>query len=300
MASARAILKQTFGYDEFRPGQEEIVHAIETGRDVLAIMPTGGGKSLCFQLPALTRTGLTVVISPLIALMRDQVAQLAASGVPAAALVSANSREENDRILGELARGALKLLYLAPERLAGSIGLLRRAGVSLLAVDEAHCVSQWGHDFRPDYLTIGELRKELGGVQTAAFTATADSETRADIAAKLFDAPPTEFLRGFDRPNLFLAFEPKANARQQITTFAAARKGASGIVYCSSRRKTEQMAEMLRAAGTRRTALSRRNGGGGEAEAPGSLHPRGRPCHDGDRRLRNGCRQARRALRRPR
>ena len=249
MANATAILKETFGYDAFRPGQEEIVRAIGAGRDVLAIMPTGGGKSLCYQLPTLMRNGLTVVISPLIALMRDQVAQLTANGVPAAALVSANSRAENDRILGELSRGALKLLYLAPERLAGSVGLLRRAGVSLLAVDEAHCVSQWGHDFRPDYLTIGALRQELGGVQTAAFTATADRETRVDIANKLFDTPPLEFLRGFDRPNLFLAFEPKGDARKQISAFVAARKGASGIVYCSSRRKTEELAEFLRREG---------------------------------------------------
>ena len=245
MTSAHTILKETFGYDAFRPGQEEIVRAIEAGRDVLAIMPTGGGKSLCYQLPALMRKGLTVVISPLIALMRDQVAQLTANGVPAAALVSANSGEENDRILGELSRGGLKLLYLAPERLAGSLGLLRRAGVSLLAVDEAHCVSQWGHDFRPDYLTIGALRRELSGVQTAAFTATADDETRADIAAKLFDAPPLEFLRGFDRPNLFLAFQPKSDLRKQISAFIAARKGASGIVYCSSRKKTEELAGLL-------------------------------------------------------
>lgn len=249
MASARAILKKTFGYDAFRPGQEEIVSAIEAGRDVLAIMPTGGGKSLCYQLPALTRDGVTVVISPLIALMRDQVAQLTANGVAAAALVSANSRDENDRILDALSAGRLKLLYLAPERLTGSIGLLRRAGVSLLAVDEAHCVSQWGHDFRPDYLTIGTLRQELGGVQTAAFTATADAETRSEIAAKLFDAPPVAFLRGFDRPNLFLAFEPKSNQRQQIETFVKARRGASGIVYCSSRKKTEELAAHLSASG---------------------------------------------------
>ncbi|HET7412195.1 MAG TPA: DNA helicase RecQ [Pararhizobium sp.] len=249
MASARAILKETFGYDDFRPGQEEIVAAIEAGRDVLAIMPTGGGKSLCYQLPALARDGLTVVISPLIALMRDQVAQLTANGVAAAALVSANTPEENERILNHLAAGRLKLLYLAPERLTGSIGRLKRAGVSLLAVDEAHCVSQWGHDFRPDYLTIGTLRHELGGVQTAAFTATADAETRGEIAAKLFDAPPVTFLRGFDRPNLFLAFEPKVNSRRQIETFITARKGSSGIVYCSSRRKTEELAIHLSAAG---------------------------------------------------
>ena len=169
-----------------------------------------------------------------------------ANGVPAAALISANTREENERILDELSRGALKLLYLAPERLAGSIGLLRRAGVSLLAVDEAHCVSQWGHDFRPDYLTIGALRQELGGVQTAAFTATADSETRADIAAKLFDAPPLQFLRGFDRPNLFLAFEPKASTRRQDLGLRRRPQGRlRHRLLLDSRRKTEELAEFL-------------------------------------------------------
>ncbi|TPW26922.1 DNA helicase RecQ [Pararhizobium mangrovi] len=249
MASARAILKETFGFDDFRPGQEEIVSAIEAGRDVLAVMPTGGGKSLCYQLPALTRKGMTVVVSPLIALMRDQVAALRASGVSAGALTSANAPDENEAILSAIASGEMKLLYMAPERLSGSIGLLRRAGVSLLAVDEAHCVSQWGHDFRPDYLTVGTLRGELGGVQTAAFTATADGETRADIVAKLFDGPPAEFLRGFDRPNLFLAFEPKANARRQVCDYVTRRKGQAGIVYCSSRRKCEDFAEHLRGEG---------------------------------------------------
>ena len=244
-----AILARVFGFDAFRPGQREIVEAILAGRDVLAIMPTGGGKSLCFQLPALATPGVTVVISPLIALMRDQVAGLREAGVEAGALTSANAPEETERVFDALERGTLKLLYLAPERLAASETLLSRLPVSLLAVDEAHCVSQWGHDFRPDYLRIGELRRRLGGVQTAAFTATADAETREEIAAKLFDGPPETFLRGFDRPNLFLAFQPKEQPRRQLMGFVTARKGRSGIVYAGSRNKTEVLATALNAEG---------------------------------------------------
>ncbi|MFO7857169.1 MAG: DNA helicase RecQ [Paracoccaceae bacterium] len=240
-----AILRRVFGFDAFRPGQAEIVEAILAGRDVLAIMPTGGGKSLCYQLPALARPGLALVVSPLIALMRDQVAALRAAGVEAGALTSANAPEENERIFDAIDRGALKLLYLAPERLASADRLLSRLPVSLLAVDEAHCVSQWGHDFRPDYLRIGELRARLGGVQTAAFTATADAETRDEIVAKLFAAPPETFLRGFDRPNLFLAFQPKDQPRRQLLNFARARRGQSGIVYAASRNKTEVLAKAL-------------------------------------------------------
>ncbi|MGR3720254.1 MAG: DEAD/DEAH box helicase, partial [Paracoccus sp. (in: a-proteobacteria)] len=152
------LLRQVWGFDGFRPGQGEIVEAVAQGREVLAIMPTGGGKSLCYQLPALMRDGATVVISPLIALMRDQVRALTAAGVPAGALTSGNTQDETDAVLAALERRELKLLYMAPERLAsgGAINLLRRAGVTAIAVDEAHCVSQWGHDFRPDYLRIGE------------------------------------------------------------------------------------------------------------------------------------------------
>jgi ATP-dependent DNA helicase RecQ len=245
----RALLRDVFGFEDFRPGQREIVDAVLAGRDVLAIMPTGGGKSLCFQLPALARPGLTVVVSPLIALMRDQVLGLREAGVEAGALTSANAADETDRVMEALTAGRLKLLYMAPERIASSGTLLRRAGVSLLAVDEAHCVSQWGHDFRPDYLRLGELRRALGGVQTAAFTATADAETRTEIVAKLFDAPPETFLRGFDRPNLFLAFAPKDRPREQVLAYAKARRGRSGIVYAGSRKRTEDLAEALSAAG---------------------------------------------------
>ena len=248
MPPAATLLRDVFGFDAFRPGQEEIVDAVGADENVLAIMPTGGGKSLCFQLPALMRDGVTVVISPLIALMRDQVRALQEAGVAAGALTSGNTPEETDAVWQALEERRLKLLYIAPERLAAgsAIGMLRRVGVSLIAVDEAHCVSQWGHDFRPDYLRIGTLRRELG-VPLAAFTATADEETRAEIVEKLFDGhAPRTFLRGFDRPNLHLSFAAKNNPRAQILGFADARRGQSGIVYCGTRAKTETLAKALR------------------------------------------------------
>ncbi|UWR15216.1 DNA helicase RecQ [Sulfitobacter sp. M368] len=251
MTGAATLLRDVFGFDAFRPGQQEIVEAVTDGENVLAIMPTGGGKSLCFQLPAMMRDGVTVVISPLIALMRDQVRSLQEAGVGAGALTSGNTPEETDAVWEGLEAGTLKLLYMAPERLAaGSVtGMLKRVGVSLIAVDEAHCVSQWGHDFRPDYLRIGELRRALD-VPLAAFTATADIETRAEIVQKLFDgSPPKSFLHGFDRPNIHLAFAAKNKPRDQILTFAAGRKGQSGIVYCGTRAKTEGIAKALRDAG---------------------------------------------------
>jgi ATP-dependent DNA helicase RecQ len=248
-ADPARLLASVFGFQAFRPGQEEIVDAVVAGENTLAIMPTGGGKSLCFQLPALCRDGVTVVISPLIALMRDQVRALHEVGVVAGALTSGNTEEETDAVWRALEDGTLKLLYIAPERLAafGTERMLQRANCTLIAVDEAHCVSQWGHDFRPDYLRIGELRKKLG-VPLAAFTATADAETRDEIVARLFapDAPPRIFLHGFDRPNLMLAFAAKDSPRAQILSYAAARKGQSGIVYCGTRNKTESIARALR------------------------------------------------------
>src|SRR6056297_1526542 len=251
MQSAATLLRDVFGYGSFRPGQEEIVDTIHQGCNTPAIMPTGGGKSLCFQLPALMRDGVTVVISPLIALMRDPVRALREAGVEAGALTSGNTDEETEAVWSSLEDGRLKLLYIAPERLAAgsAMGMLRRIGVSLIAVDEAHCVSQWGHDFRPDYLRIGELRRALN-VPLAAFTATADAETRAEIVEKLFEGQqPETFLRGFDRPNIHLAFSPKDSPRRQIMDFAEARKGQSGIVYCGTRARTESLAQALSQAG---------------------------------------------------
>jgi ATP-dependent DNA helicase RecQ len=251
MPEPSALLQSVFGFSGFRPGQAEIVEAVLAGENVLAIMPTGGGKSLCFQLPALCRDGVTVVISPLIALMRDQVRALRAAGVMAGALTSGNTGEETEAVLQGLDEGRIKLLYMAPERLASAatVQMLRRIGTRLIAVDEAHCVSQWGHDFRPDYLRIGELRRTLN-VPLAAFTATADEETRAEIVTRLFDGTaPSTFLRGFDRPNLRLAFQVKDTPRQQILAFAAARKGQSGIVYTATRAKTETLSQALREAG---------------------------------------------------
>ena len=247
MKDTAHILGTVFGFSGFRPGQQEIVEAVEAGSDVLAILPTGAGKSLCFQLPALMRDGVTIVVSPLIALMRDQVASLQQAGVAAGALTSLNTEEETEEVFQQIDAGTLKLLYMAPERIAnvGTLGLLQRLNVQLLAVDEAHCVSQWGHDFRPDYLKIGALRQQLGNVQTIALTATADADTRDEIISKLFEAPPAVFIGGFDRPNLSLAFEPKNKPRQQVLTYVDARKGQSGIIYCASRNKTEQLAMAL-------------------------------------------------------
>jgi ATP-dependent DNA helicase RecQ len=256
LAAARDILRKTFGFAEFRTGQDEIVAAILEGRDVLAVMPTGSGKSLCYQLPSLLRDGLTVVVSPLIALMRNQVAQLRGYGIAAAALNSSNDPDENRSVLDQIARGELRLVYIAPERLVKSetLALLKRAKVALLAVDEAHCISQWGHDFRPEYAALGNVQSALGGVQTVAFTATADAATRTDILGRLFSREPAVFVHGFDRPNLRLAMAAKAGGRKQILDFVKNHKGQSGIVYCASRRKTEELAEFLRSEGVKALA----------------------------------------------
>ncbi len=254
--AAESTLHRVFGFERFRAGQAEIVQALLEGEDVLAVMPTGSGKSLCYQLPAILRDGLTVVVSPLIALMRDQVRQLQGFGINAASLNSANDETENQRVYRDLRDGSLRLLYVAPERLVRSdtVALLKRSGASLLAIDEAHCVSQWGHDFRPEYLALGQIRAELGGITTIALTATADAPTRADIVQKLFSDEPRTFIRSFDRPNLHLMMQPKASAKKQIGDFIGARRGMSGIVYCSSRKRTEDLAAGLNAMG--HTALA--------------------------------------------
>ncbi len=251
MKCPQTLLRDVFGFDKFRAGQRDIVNAVIAGKNVLAIMPTGGGKSLCYQLPSLAIDGLTLVISPLISLMRDQVRALEATGVSAGALSSTNTQEETDKVFDQLHAGTLKLLYLAPERLAsaGMQSVLKRNNIKLLAVDEAHCVSQWGHDFRPDYLRIGELRRKLG-VPLAAFTATADAETRREVIERLFNGKTPEiFLRGFDRPNIHLSFQAKNRPRLQILSFVDARKSQSGIIYCATRAKTESLSTALCEAG---------------------------------------------------
>jgi len=252
LIAAKEILRSVFGFAEFRTGQADIIETILAGRDVLAVMPTGSGKSLCYQLPALLRDGLTLVVSPLIALMRNQVAQLRGYGIAAGSLNSTNDFAENRDVVQRIESGNLRLVYIAPERLAKSdtLTLLKRAQVGLLAVDEAHCISQWGHDFRPEYLTLASLQAELGKVQTVAFTATADAATRADIAARLFPTPPQIFVHGFDRPNLRLAMSPRTG-RAQISRFVTAHRGESGIVYCATRRATEEIADHLRAEGAK-------------------------------------------------
>ncbi len=251
MKSPKTLMRDIFGFNEFRPGQSEVINAVADGKNVLAIMPTGGGKSICFQLPAIMNSGLTVVISPLIALMRDQVRGLQAVGVAAGALTSGNTEDETKAVFAELDAGKLKILYLAPERLAASSmrTTLQRSNVISLVVDEAHCVSQWGHDFRPDYLRIGELRQSLD-VPLAAFTATADKETRQEIIKRLFGGfPPKVFLNGFNRPNLHLSFAVKKNPRQQIIEFVNQRKSQPGIIYCGTRAKTETLAKAVREVG---------------------------------------------------
>src|SRR5918995_1447985 len=238
-ANASSLLHSVFGFNAFRPGQEEIVDAVLAGENVLAVMPTGSGKSLCYQLPAIARPGLTLVVSPLIALMRDQVRALTAAGVAAGSLNSSNDPAENSRVMGLLRRRELRLLYVAPERLArpDTVEMLAESDVAMMAIDEAHCVSQWGHDFRPEYLSLGNVARQIGGrLQTLAFTATADAPTRNDIVDKLFANPPRVFVRSFDRPNLRLAFVRSHEAE-------------SGIIYCASRRKVEELAEALKAAG---------------------------------------------------
>jgi ATP-dependent DNA helicase RecQ len=247
MNEAREALERVFGFAGFRPGQQEILEAVFAGENILAVMPTGSGKSLGYQLPAIVRKGLTIVVSPLIALMRDQVQQLQARGIAAAALNSSNSGEDNAAIEAGLRRKRYRLLYVAPERLVrpDTPELLREAGANVFAIDEAHCVSQWGHDFRPEYLGLAQAAQAIGNLQLIAVTATADAPTRVDIVQKLFSAQPRVFVRSFDRPNIHLAMRRKTDATRQIETMIARHKRQSGIVYCGSRKGVEKLAEIL-------------------------------------------------------
>jgi ATP-dependent DNA helicase RecQ len=244
-------LQATFGYRDFREGQGAIIEAVLQGRDVFAVMPTGSGKSMCYQLPAIAGGGLTLVVSPLLALMRDQVTDLKRLGVAAATLNSMTGGSEAEAIWQALKRRELRLLFVSPERLAsnGLAANLRRLGVTRLAIDEAHCISQWGHDFRPEYRSLPEVRERLGGVPVIALTATADKATRADIVRSLFPSEPLTFIHSFDRPNLSLAFQAKDQPKRQISEFLEAQGRVSGIIYCGGRGRTERLAEQLQAKG---------------------------------------------------
>jgi len=250
-AELLSTLKRVFGYDSFRPLQEEIITAAMDGRDVLALLPTGGGKSLCFQLPALLSDGLTVVVSPLIALMKDQVDALTAMGVAATFLNSSlGERAAKERLSG-LWNGQYKMLYAAPERLMlpGFLDKLREWNVSLIAIDEAHCISEWGHDFRPEYRQIASLREKFPGVPFMALTATATERVREDIAAQLHLHEHAHFVASFNRPNLTYRVVPKENAGAQVAEFVKERRRECGIIYCLSRKGTEALAERLVGAG---------------------------------------------------
>lgn len=247
------MLGDAFGFSEFRPGQEAVIGALLAGRDALAVMPTGSGKSLCFQIPALLLGGITIVVSPLVALMRDQVAALKLAGIAADGIHSGSAREENVAAWRRAAAGETSLLYMAPERLMTErmLAALKRLPVKLFAIDEAHCISQWGPAFRPEYADLGRLRELFPGVPVAALTATADEITREDIARQLFAGRVEQFVLGFDRPNIRLAVAMKSNWKRQLLDYVSGKSGDSGIVYCLSRRKTEECAAMLAAEGLR-------------------------------------------------
>jgi ATP-dependent DNA helicase RecQ len=249
--SPHAVLRRVFGFPGFRGQQEAVVQHVCAGGDALVLMPTGGGKSICYQVPALCRTGTTVVISPLIALMDDQVAALRQLGVAAGALHSDLDPAEARSITRDLIEQQLDLLYVSPERLLGNGTLerLSRVPLSLFAIDEAHCVSQWGHEFRPEYRGLACLPQHFPGVPRVALTATADPRTRADILAALGMQDAAVFVSSFHRPNLHLAAEPKVGESAQLLDFLARHAGECGIVYCGSRAKTERVTERLTAKG---------------------------------------------------
>ena len=247
MSEAVEILRRVFGYAQFRGHQQAIIEHVGAGGDALVLMPTGGGKSLCYQIPALLRSGTAIVVSPLIALMQDQVAALRQCGVEAAFLNSSQDAAEQRDVERRVAAGALKLLYVAPERLLTErcLGLLGRVPLALFAVDEAHCVSQWGHDFRPEYRQLTVLHERFPDVPRIALTATADAPTRREILERLRLESARTFVASFDRPNIRYRVVEKENSKKQLLAFLGAHRGESGIVYCLSRKKTEQMAEWL-------------------------------------------------------
>jgi ATP-dependent DNA helicase RecQ len=250
------VLEQYWGYTSFRPLQREAMDAIVAGRDSMVVLPTGGGKSLCFQAPALVRPGLALIVSPLISLMKDQVDTLVGNGVPAACFNSSMGSDEKSSVMAGLREGRFRLLYVSPERLVGDGGegflsMLARCGVSFVAIDEAHCISQWGHDFRPEYRQLGRLRSLLPGVSLHAYTATATARVRRDIGAQLGLEAPIELVGSFDRPNLVYRVLPRASLKRQIVEVLARHRGQAGIIYCTSRREVEALAAWLKETGVR-------------------------------------------------
>ena len=252
----RRVLKDVFGFDDFRPGQETAMTALLAGRPVLAVMPTGAGKSLCYQVPALLLGGLTIVVSPLVALMQDQVAALRLAGVAADTINSSIDRDENIAAWRRVQEGETRLLYLAPERLMTErmLDALSRLEVRLIAVDEAHCISQWGPAFRREYEDLSRLRDIFPNVPIIALTATADAATRTDITARLFGGRVETLVLGFDRPNIKFTVSARSDGKRQLLDFVQRHRGTSGIVYCLSRKKTEETAASLLQNGVRALA----------------------------------------------
>ena len=246
--TALSVLKSVFGYQFFRKGQEEVIHAALNGHDALVVMATGNGKSLCYQIPALCFEGLTLVISPLISLMKDQVDQLQANGIEADFLNSSQTLEQQQQVQNKLISGQLKLLYVSPEKVMTNsfFQLISYSKVSFIAIDEAHCISQWGHDFRPEYTQLGSLKASFPHAPIMALTATADYATRQDILTHLKLENPHKYIGSFDRPNIRYTLEEKYKPMEQLTRFVLAQKGKSGIIYCNSRNKVERIAESLR------------------------------------------------------
>ncbi len=256
--SIHQTLRTVFGFHEFRSPQQEVIERVTAGEDAFLVMPTGGGKSLCYQIPAIHRPGLAIVVSPLISLMKDQVDGLTVNGVKAAFFNSSLTADESRAVTHLMETGGLDLLYVAPERLMQPAFLDRITSLdlALFAIDEAHCISQWGHDFRPEYTQLGRLRPLFPGVPMVAMTATADPETRADIVRQLGIEQARIYVAGFDRPNITYTVIPKDKPFAQLGRFLSERQGEAGIVYALSRKRVDQVAERLRPGRFQRGPLS--------------------------------------------